>query len=493
MRASTLHQDLGLSAGERTPLRCEDLAAVLAHAAGRWCVATPLLLGMTLVLGCGLVTTESPTPVASVTVAAAWPTATVFTGGTVQLTATTRDASGTVLTGRAVTWATNAPAVATVSPEGVVRGVGPGTATITATSEAKSGTASITVRSLELARISAGEQFTCGVTVGGDGACWGIGGGPLHAASTPELVPGGLRFTAVSLSPGGEGSLGGPGGENQTCWVTAAGGAYCWGGTPPTPPRAVPGGLTFSLVSASGSHACGVTAVGAAYCWGYNRWGVLGDGTTTDRLTPTLVVGGLSFATISTARFQTCGITTAGAAYCWGWNVSGRLGIGIDDQNEYLSPVPVAGGVTFATVSAGGGMTCAVALSGAAYCWGANGNHELGDGTPTDRLTPTLVVGGLSFAAVSTGANHACGITAAGVAYCWGWNEGGQLGDGTRTKWSNPVLVTGGRLFTAVSAGFNHSCGVTSDGAAYCWGRNEYGQLGDGTTEDRLSPTRVVQ
>src|SRR3989441_906773 len=85
-----------------------------------------------------------PVSVASVAVAPA--TATVPVGQTVQLTATTKDANGTVLTGRTVTWATSNAALATVSGSGVVTGVAAGgPVTITATSEGQSGTAAITV------------------------------------------------------------------------------------------------------------------------------------------------------------------------------------------------------------------------------------------------------------------------------------------------------------------------------------------------------------
>jgi len=50
-----------------------------------------------------------------------------------------------VLTGRVVGWASSNPAIATVSATGLVTGVAAGAATITATSEGKSGTAAITV------------------------------------------------------------------------------------------------------------------------------------------------------------------------------------------------------------------------------------------------------------------------------------------------------------------------------------------------------------
>ena len=82
-------------------------------------------------------------PVATVSVT---PTsAAIQPGQTVQLTATTKDANGNVLTGRVVTWSTSDGTIATVSTSGLVAGVAAGTATITATSEGKSGTATILV------------------------------------------------------------------------------------------------------------------------------------------------------------------------------------------------------------------------------------------------------------------------------------------------------------------------------------------------------------
>src|SRR5881409_4402228 len=75
-------------------------------------------------------------PVASVTVSPAQ--ATVAPGGSIQLTAVAKSASGTTLAGRAFTWSTNDAAVAKVSPSGLVTGIALGSTTITATSEQRS-------------------------------------------------------------------------------------------------------------------------------------------------------------------------------------------------------------------------------------------------------------------------------------------------------------------------------------------------------------------
>jgi trimeric autotransporter adhesin len=88
--------------------------------------------------------TVSAVPVRSVSVSPA--TADLFVTETVQLTATPRDANNEALPGRAVAWASVDPGVATVSTDGLVTAVAPGTTTITATSEGQTGTAQITVR-----------------------------------------------------------------------------------------------------------------------------------------------------------------------------------------------------------------------------------------------------------------------------------------------------------------------------------------------------------
>ncbi|HET7623398.1 MAG TPA: Ig-like domain-containing protein, partial [Gemmatimonadaceae bacterium] len=70
-------------------------------------------------------------------------------GDTKTLFATLKDASGTTLTGRTITWISSDKSVATVSSSGLVTAVAAGTATVTATSEGKSGTSSITVTAPE--------------------------------------------------------------------------------------------------------------------------------------------------------------------------------------------------------------------------------------------------------------------------------------------------------------------------------------------------------
>src|SRR5437867_1690763 len=96
--------------------------------------------------------TVTNVPVATVTVA---PTsANLQTAQTVQLTATARDASGNILSGRVITWSSSNASVASVNGSGLVTGAGAGSATITATSEGQSGTATVTVTVAPVATVS---------------------------------------------------------------------------------------------------------------------------------------------------------------------------------------------------------------------------------------------------------------------------------------------------------------------------------------------------
>ena len=65
-------------------------------------------------------------------------------GDTLRLVASTRDAGGSPLIGRVVAWSSDAPAIATVSSTGRVTAIAPGLVRVSALSEGRTGTASIT-------------------------------------------------------------------------------------------------------------------------------------------------------------------------------------------------------------------------------------------------------------------------------------------------------------------------------------------------------------
>src|SRR5688572_1535289 len=99
-------------------------------------------VALAFTVGCG---GDSSGPPAVATVDVSTLAGDVAVGQTAQLSATTRDASGNALSNRTVTWSSSSTTIATVSTSGLVTGVAPGTATISAVSEGKTGTRIVTV------------------------------------------------------------------------------------------------------------------------------------------------------------------------------------------------------------------------------------------------------------------------------------------------------------------------------------------------------------
>ena len=351
-----------------------------------------------------------------------------------------------------------------------------------------------------VAAITAGADHTCAVTTSGSVSCWGynyygrLGDGTTTNRSTPTEATG-LSSGVSAVVAGG----------SHTCALTAGGGALCWGynnsgrlGDGTTTNRSTPtavSGLSSGVLTLAGgsSHTCARTSGGNVSCWGLNTSGQLGDGTTTARWTPAAVSGlGSGVAAVVAGYTHSCALTSTGGVMCWGSAAYGVLGDGT--VSAKTTPTPVfSPGITLATIRGGWGHSCATTSSGAAACWGDNWAGQLGDGTTTQRTTPATVSGLASgVAAVSPGGDHSCAVTTGGALKCWGRNLDGQLGDGTTTERWTPVNVTGlASGVAAVAASYRHTCALTTGGGVLCWGYNVDGRLGDSTTTDRTTPTPV--
>ena len=271
--------------------------------------------------------------------------------------------------------------------------------------------------------IDAGTTRTCAVTLQGAVYCWGRFSVPSadpagRSASVPTPVASSIRFRTVSV------------GLAHACGRGADSGVYCWGlnhfgelgrGPPgASHSNQSPGSPTLTAtvvsvgVSATGS--CAVTADGVAYCWGRNMFGELGNGTSTEQYTanpvPSRVVGSQRWRQVSTGGGYTCGLTVEGEVKCWGLNAPNVFLLGSDSTPDMCvgppprpcttKPIPVAGGLRFSNVSAGGTHTCGVTSDGQIFCWGTNDYGELGTGSTEPAVHPSRVVFGPALAPASS-------------------------------------------------------------------------------------------
>ncbi|PSC76939.1 regulator of chromosome condensation RCC1 [Micractinium conductrix] len=216
-------------------------------------------------------------------------------------------------------------------------------------------------------------------------------------------------------------------------------------------------------------------------CWGKGDSGQLGQGLSQGSSTPVLVAGGHRFTSLTAATRYTCGIDTSIRAWCWGGS-SGS------------TPAAVGGGMSFQALAAGYAHVCGLDLQGAAWCWGQGGVGQLGDGREADSGSPVRVAGGLTFKAISAGYIFSCALVAAtGRPWCWGDNYWLTLGVGDGSVRSSvPVAVSGGHSFTQLSSYSTHSCGLKADGSAHCWGTGTDGRLGTGSTANTATPAQVA-
>jgi alpha-tubulin suppressor-like RCC1 family protein len=225
----------------------------------------------------------------------------------------------------------------------------------------------------DVSQVSAGEYHTCAVTTQGELYCWGLNfTGQLGINSTlDQTIP-------VRTLKGEQGGVG----------------TYL---------------EDVSQVSTGKYYTCAVTTGGELYCWGLNSSGQLGNNSTYQRPTPVRVLKGAqtgigsyleNISQVTTGDIHTCGVITGGELYCWGNNTIGELGDGT--TTNYLTPAKIFDGSGSAPCQNAccahwnyGNIGVACSAENVFGCYGAAGGYSVvcGEdaptGTPTPSPTPT--------------------------------------------------------------------------------------------------------
>ena len=460
----------------------------------------------------------APTPAAVASVNISSEPGPVAVGRTRQLAAVVRDASGSELTGRGLTWTSSDPAVAAVSTLGAVTGLKPGPATITATAEGRSGSFALTVeattsnlpaavasvtvngggRALE---VSETMQFTAAAKdakgsvlgdrtivwstgdpkvalVGSSGLVTAVGPGTAAISASSEGKSGEIRVTVNPPKPQPKPPEPAPPAPIAVASVSL---------TPDAP--AITTGSTLQLnVAALDDKRKPLTDRPVTWKSSDERIAkVTADGLVTGvakgSATITAAVEGKSASTRVTVNEATVAVASVlltaktrslkiGETTTWVAVARDARGKDLLDRTVgWVSSAP-----EIATVS-GGGLITAVAAGAAEIRAESEGKSS------AERLTvaaapapppaptpgpPTPAAGNTALlprAGVEAGGGFACGIAQTG-AVCWGAGTTGI------------VAVEGTAGITQLTLGRAHACGLLPGGHAVCWGDNRLGQLG---------------
>ena len=332
-----------------------------------------------------------------------------------------------------------------------------------------------------------------------DGTVWVWGlvyhlyGGSVTVA-TPTQVSGLNGVTAIAA------------GQDQYVALRSDGTVWGWGymylgngsyGGSDTPGQVMTG---VASISAGGSHNLAVKSDGTVWAWGSNLKGELGNGSNTNSMTPVQVsgLGGVSAAAGGGAgEGYSLALKTNGTVWAWGSNRYGQLGNGTTTDNPTAGQVAGISGAS--AIAAGEGQSLAI-VGGAVKAWGYNGAGQLGDGSTTNRSYPVSVVGLGGVTSISGGGVHTLALKSDGTRWSWGGNSSYELANGSTVSSSTPVqsdplvvqpATCGFKSTTSISAGAAHSIALKSDGTAWAWGDNSRGQLGNATTTSSSRPSQV--
>lgn len=290
--------------------------------------------------------------------------------------------------------------------------------------------------------LSCGSTFTVALTTRGIPYQWGILNG--RAFPEPTRVSLGVPLRCVQVACGRKHTLALMEGGYIMSWGVGYFGQLGHGDDLSCdrprmvhlldPPRL--GGDHVVAIACGGLHSAVSTAGQSVYCFGFNRYGQVGQGQTSDKIsTPRPVsmsmIGPARIRQLACGRHHTSVLTDKGHVFSWGASSFGRLGLP-DPKKVVTLPTEVISfrACPLAAMACGDFHVLALGMDGKVYAWGYGAEGQGGLGATLHLRTPRPVEGleGQQVEQVACGAWWSMVVTRQGRLYSWGYGDGGWLG-----------------------------------------------------------------
>ena len=299
--------------------------------------------------------------------------------------------------------------------------------------------------------LAVGNEFACALLDNGSVACWGDADSSTaleywdgDGIIEPTLMPGiGGTTIAIDIDAGYAHACVILSNLSAMCWGTNA-----WDNlginsnslsATPAHVSVIPSGRTIIDITAGHTHTCALLDNASVYCWGDNQRGQIGVGYTSSSIANGAYaqLDGKQVSVLEAGRDSTCVAFTGGGAACWGKNRDGMLGDGTTIDRS--SPTEVQGlgdNDSISSFELSFDTTCIITTENIAICWGDETGNANGAST-----SPVEVDFPANRYAISIALDHdnGCAILDNGSVSCWGSGSDKNFGDNSTSYSRTPV------------------------------------------------------
>ncbi|WP_456846392.1 RCC1 domain-containing protein [Cellulomonas sp. P5_C6] len=267
--------------------------------------------------------------------------------------------------------------------------------------------------------VSAGPSHT--LALKRDGTLWGwgrnwtgqLGNGTTTSRLSPVRIGTGTHW--VMVSAGAQYTLGLQSDGTMWAWGDNTHGVLGDGTfTQHLSPTRVGTEARWVSASAGGLHNVAIRSDSTLWAWGSNAYGQLGDGTLNDRSRPLQIAPTRLWFAASAGGVSSLGLggyhPAARSVFAWGRNDVGQLGDGTTTNRLTPTYLPRNAWWQASVLVAGDQDGFVVTTGGALVGWGKNYFGEVGDGTTTMAPTPVRIGTSNRWVDVTTDFSHSAGL-----------------------------------------------------------------------------------